>query len=393
VLSPELIIEADRQLTICNACRYCEEFCAVFPAIELRTDFNGDDVLYLANLCHDCRECYYACQYAPPHEFAVNIPQVLTQVRHETYRTYSWPGFLGKVGQLGTWATVGLAAGLAAVFLLLTGITGFSELGHGHSGPGAFYAVIPWLAMLIPALALGIFAVAALVIGAVKFMIATGPSPRDLVPTRAAVGALADAMSLRYMRGPDSAGCSYPADKPSQARVVFHSLVAYGFLTDFASTGAAAIWQDFLGVRPPYPILSVPVILGIVGGAAILVGVAGLLGLRRRSDAAPSAAAMTALDRAFLVLLGLVCASGLLLMALRSTPALAVLLDVHLGTVAALFLTMPYGKFAHGIYRYAALVRYRLEMRHAGHPANTDAADHDATNVTTTAGLPEGGTA
>ena len=26
--------EADRQLTICNACRYCEGYCAVFPALE-----------------------------------------------------------------------------------------------------------------------------------------------------------------------------------------------------------------------------------------------------------------------------------------------------------------------------------------------------------------------
>ena len=30
---------------ICNACRYCEGYCAVFPAIERRIDFARDDRL------------------------------------------------------------------------------------------------------------------------------------------------------------------------------------------------------------------------------------------------------------------------------------------------------------------------------------------------------------
>lgn len=366
MLSADLTSEAQRQLTICNACRYCEEYCAVFPALELRRSFHGDDIIYLANLCHDCRECYYACQYAPPHEFAVNLPQLLTEARRETYQVYSWPEVFRRIGQLGTKGTVGLAIGLGAVFVLIVGAAGgFGQLGQSHTGPGAFYAVIPWLAMLIPALALAVFVAVALIIGAVRFAVRNRPAPKDLVPTRAALGALADAMSLRYMRGADNEGCAYPDGRISLARVVYHSLVAYGFLADFAATVAAAIWQDILGTKPPYPILSVPVMLGTVGGVAIIVGVIGLLVLRARSDSEPSAASMTRLDRAFLMLLGLVSVTGLLLMALRGTAALSVLLDVHLGTVAALFLTMPYGKFAHGVYRYAALVRYRLETARA----------------------------
>jgi citrate/tricarballylate utilization protein len=31
--------------------------------------------------------------------------------------------------------------------------------------------------------------------------------------------------------------------------------------------------------------------------------------------------------------------------------------------VFALFVTLPYGKFVHGLYRYAALVRYARERR------------------------------
>src|SRR6516164_921773 len=86
--------EGRRILTICNACRYCEGYCAVFPALEHCQDFGAEDLHYLANLCHNCAECYYACQYAPPHEFAVNVPQVLAAIRRDSYRHYAWPQFL-----------------------------------------------------------------------------------------------------------------------------------------------------------------------------------------------------------------------------------------------------------------------------------------------------------
>ena len=39
-------------------------------------------------------------------------------------------------------------------------------------------------------------------------------------------------------------------------------------------------------------------------------------------------------------------------------PRCRCLLALHLGVVFALFITMPYGKFVHGLYRFAALVRY-----------------------------------
>src|SRR5216683_5026093 len=79
----ELIEEADRQLTICNACRYCEGYCAVFPALERRTLLSEGDITHLADLCHDCRACFTACMYAPPHEFGVNPPAVLSAVRRQ----------------------------------------------------------------------------------------------------------------------------------------------------------------------------------------------------------------------------------------------------------------------------------------------------------------------
>jgi citrate/tricarballylate utilization protein len=56
--------------------------------------------------------------------------------------------------------------------------------------------------------------------------------------------------------------------------------------------------------------------------------------------------------------------TGIALLLLRETAAMGPLLALHLGVVFSLFLTMPYGKFVHGIYRYVALVLYARE-RHA----------------------------
>jgi citrate/tricarballylate utilization protein len=67
------------------------------------------------------------------------------------------------------------------------------------------------------------------------------------------------------------------------------------------------------------------------------------------------------LDESFIVMLFMTSATGLLLLVLRQQPAMPVLLIVHLGFVLGLFLTLPYGKFVHGLYRMAALLRFSTE--------------------------------
>jgi citrate/tricarballylate utilization protein len=69
------------------------------------------------------------------------------------------------------------------------------------------------------------------------------------------------------------------------------------------------------------------------------------------------------MDVAFILMLLLTSLTGLLLLVLRATPAMGVLLAVHLGVVFALFVTMPYGKFMHGPYRLLALLRHAEERR------------------------------
>src|SRR5262249_46602689 len=110
-----LIREGDRLLRLCNACRYCEGFCAVFPAMERRSVFSAGDVDYLANFCHNCGECYYACPYTPPHEYGVNLPKVLTENRVESYARYGTAPLRSRLANAVAVAVgVGVMAALAA---------------------------------------------------------------------------------------------------------------------------------------------------------------------------------------------------------------------------------------------------------------------------------------
>jgi citrate/tricarballylate utilization protein len=363
--APELLQDGERQMRICNACRYCEGYCAVFPAMELRRHFTKADLVYLANLCFDCRDCYYACQYAPPHEFGVNIPKLMSELRADTYRDYSWPAVLSVLFKRN-----GLAVGLitaAALLIILTLVLvfmGIDVLLATHLGEGAFYRVVPFVAMTIPPSILALYGVAVLLAGALRFWRETGGGLSEIIDIRALWRATQDAFGLAYMKG-GGAGCNYPGASFSQSRRWFHHLVFYGFLLDFAATSVAAFYDHFLGWQAPYPLLSWPVALGTTGGIGLLIGTTGMLYLKWKSDRDPAAERMLNMDVAFLVLLFLTSLTGMLLLAFRETSAMGTLLVVHLGMVAGLFITAPYGKFAHVAYRYAALVRYSIEQQRA----------------------------
>ena len=171
-----------------------------------------------------------------------------------------------------------------------------------------------------------------------------------------------DAFGLTYMNG-GGVGCNYPDASFSQSRRWFHHLVFYGFLLDLASTSIAAFYDHFLGWQAPYPLLSWPVVLGTAGGVGLLIGTSGLIYLKWKSDRDLADERMVTMDVAFLFLLLLTSLTGMLLLGLRNTSAMGTLLVLHLGMVAGLFITAPYGKFAHAAYRYAALVRYAIEQR------------------------------
>lgn len=359
--SPE-VSEVARQMQICNACRYCETFCAVFPAMTRRLEFGVADVHYLANLCHNCGACLHACQYAPPHEFAVNVPQAMARVRVQTYEDHAWPQPLGALYRRnGLAVSLALAGGLALFLCLALALRG--SLWHAPLA-GNFYAVFPHnLLVLMFGAAFG-FAVFALFMGATRFWRGVRP---DTVPGARTEGAAAEAahaaLALKYLDGGHGDGCNDEDDRYTLRRRRFHHLTFYGFMLCFASTSVATLYHYVLGWVAPYPVTSLPVVLGTVGGIGLLVGPAGLLWLNLRRDPAHGDTAQRPMDRGFIALLFLTSITGLALLAWRDTGAMAVLLAVHLGVVMALFLTLPYGKFAHAVYRCAALLKFAIEKR------------------------------
>jgi citrate/tricarballylate utilization protein len=358
MLATDDLREAERLMTICNACRYCEGLCAVFPAMEMRRTFAAGDLNYLANLCHQCGACFPDCQYSPPHQFDVNVPAALAKLRNDSYADYVWPCALA-----GVFARNGLLVTLlcaASVALFILGVVAFSDPAALWSrNAGDFYKVMPHRAMVL------LFGFAALY-AVVAFVFSLRAFWRDIgggaLGPAALAQAVADTFTLRYLGG-GGGGCTSENEEPSNRRRVYHHFAFYGFLLCFAATCVATLYHYAFGWHAPYAFYSLPVLLGIAGGIGLLIGPAGLFVLARARVPKLMDVARRGMDTAFIAMLFLTSLTGFLLLVLRDTGVMGVLLAIHLGVVFALFLSLPYGKFVHGLYRFLALIKYAGERR------------------------------
>ncbi len=202
----EAVGEARRVMEICNACRYCEGFCAVYPAMTLKREFADGDLSYLANLCHGGRGCKYACQYAPPHEWGENVLAAFALVRSESYEQYAWPPkFAALYQRNGVVVSLAVALGVALVLLLAIFFNPQGALTVARPvAPGSFYEVIPLLAMQVVGIASFGYALVALGMGAANFWREAGAKKTGFV---AFVLALRDVLTLRNLGGGGN-GCN-----------------------------------------------------------------------------------------------------------------------------------------------------------------------------------------
>ncbi len=346
-MQTDLIQEARRQAEICNACRYCEGYCSVFPSMHAGRAFSEGDITQLANLCHNCRGCYYACQYTAPHEFDLNLPKALAEVRRGSWEEFAWPQPLARrFHSHGSAIAVVLTIGFALMFWAIRSI--------GSSGEG-FYAVLSHSAMVaifLPAFLLPLFSLG---IGLRRYWRHVGGGRLDLSSIGRAVGKAAKMKDLAAGHGE---GCNFEdEDRFSHARRHIHQAIMYGFLLCFAATTAGTVLHYGLNLAAPYGLWSLPKILGIPGGILLTLGCAAMAMLKQRSNRDLGDAGAWGGEMGFVLLLGFTGFSGLALYVLGGTVMAAPVLALHLGAVLTLFVLTPFTKMAHGFYRLAALVR------------------------------------
>jgi citrate/tricarballylate utilization protein len=217
-----------------------------------------------------------------------------------------------------------------------------------------------------------VFATIALAMGVRKFWRDIAPAGIASPQPGAAREATVNVLALTYLAGGHGEGCNNDSDAYTLARQRAHHLTFYGFMLCFAATSVATVYHYVFGWLAPYDLPSLPKVLGAAGGISLLVGTGGLLWLNLKRDPKQGDPAQKPMDLGFIALLLATSVTGLALWLARATPALPALLAVHLGVVMALFATLPYGKFAHGVFRTAALLKFAIEKRQPNRLALTD---------------------
>lgn len=347
-MSSNTIAEARRQIEICNACRYCEGYCAVFPRINLQRSFSDGEVTQLANLCHNCRGCYYACQFVPPHEYAINLPGILAEVRQDSWDRYAWPGFLLR------WFNGNAMTTVISLIVFIGLFIGLIQAFPPASGEG-FYALMSHTLMVTVFLPAFILPLVAIFVGVRSYWRDVGGQPLRWAHLKSALSA---AGKMKNLDGGHGKGCNFEdADRFSNARRHCHQATLWGFLLCFAATSVATVMHYFLNLPAPYPLLSLPKLLGLTGGLLLCSGTAGLVWLKTRADRELGAAKHWASEIAFVLLLFFVSATGLILYMATGPDWAGFWLSIHLASVLTLFLLMPYSKMVHGFFRLAALCR------------------------------------
>lgn len=341
-----IVKEAARQARICNACRYCEGYCDVFPALQTAPNLDEAELVTLANICHNCRGCYYACQYTAPHEFDLNFPLVLAQLRNQSWLDFSYPRGLARFFQNGGFAPIGTTI---ALFTVIIWAATSSRIGAN------FYSLMPHNFMVAIFMPLFLVPLAFLAYGLVRYWRALGGGTLSFAKFRRASWR---AITLKNLSGGEAHGCNFEeGDRFSNARKWAHHLIFYGFLLCFLATSLGTILHYFAHDPAPYPLWSAPKVSGITGGIAMVIGGIWLIVLKTKADSNLSDSHTRRSEFAFITLLVIVAASGLALNGFGATSALRFWLAFHLASVATLFILTPYSKMAHGFYRLLAMMR------------------------------------
>ncbi len=349
-------------MNICNACRYCENICPVFKAIELRRTFSEKDIIYIANLCHDCRGCYYACQYAPPHPFDINIPKILGTLRLETYKKYKKSNFSKKIIENPHLFSIGIFIisflFYITSFVIYNGTTNLLQLYDQHN---SFYRVLPENFLIITMLIPFVISLTLYIKSLIDYCNYVDIKKAGFFKISNHIKSLKSIIFLEFLDG-GNYGCNYPNEKYSFSRKIYHQFVFFGFIIAFISTLMAAFMSHILNISPPYSITSLPVIFGTIGGTLMILGLSGLLYLRSKMDRIPYSENINSMDINFILILSFIVITGFLVLIFRATMFMPVLLIIHLSIIVTFFIMLPLNKLQHAIFRYVSIYKYFSEI-------------------------------
>jgi quinone-modifying oxidoreductase subunit QmoC len=338
----------------CYQCATCSAVCdlatadSVFPRRQMLWAQWGLVDRFVADpsvwLCHQCNDCSVRCpRDARPGD-------TMQAARAIVVEEVGAPRFMARlVGRsAATWPVL---LGLPVFFwaLYIQAVNGFVV----PRTPLVYGDVVPvWMiySVFLPA---AVFALVAAFVGARRCWSAWGEGARRNGTLLGGLAAVAGDILLH--RRFKTCGAARP-------RRAAHFLLMWGFIGALATTTILGILMDVFGVKTPLPQLHPVKILGNVSAVLLGVGIVWLVVNRVRDQGA--AGRSGAFDWFLLALVVLVVFSGIGAEALRHygfPPPLALAAYVlHLGTILSLFLTFPFSKFAHALYRTLAMAHERL---------------------------------
>jgi len=368
----------------CYQCATCSSVCELAPA---NAPFPRRQILWAqwgledrlmgdagAWLCHQCNDCSVRC----PRE--VNPGDIMASIRAMMVEKMAFPRFLGSmVGNVRkTWPLLVITP--IVFWVVLLGLTTGLGPVHPHHDlqPSAtlgqfFYdQYVPHsLIYIVNFAAVGWVALALFMQGK-KFWTALGTQQKRQGKL---IGALAGVFAAIALHSKFSA-CERGVPK----RRWGHFLVMWGFVGAAVASGFAVVFlyadtppfswffalPFFKDIGYPVPISHWNKWLANISAVALVLG-GFLLWFNRRKTTDKLVGATTAFDRFFLWVVLAVIGTGVFTEVFRFIPGVNPMVGfaiyiIHLGVVLCLFLTLPYSKFAHILYRTLAMAHERLTV-------------------------------
>ena len=365
----------------CFQCGTCSATCPIspedspFPRKEMAWALWGMRDRLLEDpdvwLCHHCNDCSVSCPRSG------RPGDVLAAVRRESVIHYAAPRFLAR------WVSrprfVPLLLGLPALLLGLA-IVFQQQIGNALGfatppGQPIVYSYSPMLPHWLINSFFGLFTLVALlgaVVGLARFVRvmkaphvwgATGP------PERSLAGSAWIAIKQLFTHDKFTS-CTAAHSRPLSHFLVFFGFLALTVVTFWVITGPVnPLLID--GFVYPFAFLSPWKLLANLGGAAVFFGC--VMMLRQRYRNRDNAGGSTFFDWIFLWTLFAVVVSGFATEALhylRMVPHRHVVYFIHLVLVFALIVYLPYSKFAHVLYRTAAMIFAEYYGRNGARPSD-----------------------